>query len=77
MTIKEALEKWNQWYPSEKVTAQTMKNWGRKYGFIENAERIVRNHKVKVNEEKFDVFLKNPSVILVWTKTRGIGKITL
>lgn len=63
ISVVKALELWTGKYPNDRVTAQTIRNWCKRFNL--SLERgILRRSKIRVNIEKFNEFLNNPKQFL-------------
>lgn len=63
MTIKDATQKWAEKYPNNKVSPQTIRNWGKKYGFGNKKNFLPRSEWI-IDSKKFNKFLNNPQAYL-------------
>lgn len=63
MSIDEACKKWNEIYPGTPVTAQTIRNWAKKFGFGQKSTFLPRS-KWEINEKLFNEFIQDPKKFL-------------
>ena len=64
ITVKIALEQWNEMHPTSPVSRQTIYNWAKKFGWTLNNDRLLYRQKISLDKKKFEAFNANPSVFL-------------
>lgn len=58
--LKDAYNDWMALHPKETITLQTIRNWAVRFGWVVNADRVVKKGKVEIDRKKFEQFNKEP-----------------
>lgn len=59
-TIKEITVLWAKRHPGNIPTRQTIYNWAKRFGWVTNPDRLITQHKMIIDAEKFDEFNEDP-----------------
>ena len=58
--LKDAFNDWTKVHPKESITLQTIRTWSVRFGWIVNADRIVKRGRIEIDRKKFEQFNKEP-----------------
>lgn len=63
-TIKQVFDRWNERFPDQKISRQTVHNWAKRFNWGVNNNRVIMKQKLYLDAAKVDAFFADPRKFL-------------